>query len=256
MLIFTLSVTLISVTRSLFLATMAITLLAALLRKGTLRNFLKSVNGLTITSAIAGALLVTYFAFPEVALRWVERLTMARSDNGMDLTTLTRLAEIDNQLAQWSASTTTIFFGKGLGATYELSALAGLEGLLSTDAYDGRMDWFAGHNFWVYSLFSGGLLFGIALPLAILYYFIRSAFFCRRTLSASSSSEIKELALGTIATSSMILATIGGNPLGARYSGLLYGVFFAVMVYRYKTCSRTRDHRSSGHPNTLTDNLT
>ena len=71
---------------------------------------------------------------------------------------------------------------------YSLSYLAGLAGQISVKDFYAIHEWFAGHNFWVYQLFAGGIVSGLALPVALLYSLYRCCIAYRRWRALAPNS--------------------------------------------------------------------
>jgi hypothetical protein len=92
-------------------------------------------------------------------------------------------------------------------------------------------DWAAGHNFWVYQFFAGGLLFGIAMPVAILYSIYRCLGTYRRWRAAMPDAPyLPVLGRAILLTAALPATSIGGNPLGPRFSGLIFGLSMGMMI--------------------------
>jgi hypothetical protein len=107
--------------------------------------------------------------------KWSERVfAFEATSNGKDPTTLSRLAEIEGQYDQVTSSATNLIFGMGLGHEYHFAPQYFYDSFpqaFSADVLKRRFTWEAGHNFWVYQLYSGGMAFGIPLPTAVILAF-------------------------------------------------------------------------------------
>lgn len=170
----------------------------------------------------------------ELLSHWYRRLFEARSNMGFDLTATTRLAELEAQLQLLQeGGAKALLFGLGLGAEYGWSTA--YDHLLrqaipaSTIASDDNFA--AGHNFWVYSVFSGGLVFGLWLPAVILLILLSAT----RTVVANKTKVdcpalYDQLKTGYLVLLCFVASTLGGNPLGSRLGGLTYGYFFGLTV--------------------------
>lgn len=234
----TLVIELLSVTRSLLLATMLLALFAAWIASPTPRHLLRAgvrlAGALLSIAVIAG---IGAWTAPDVASHWTQRVFAAKETAAdRDPTTITRLAEMRDQYDQVTSSASTLLFGEGYGHEYRYSPvyLPDLQGQISEQDFYAIRDWTAGHNFWVYQLFAGGLVFGIGLPLAMIGALLRAAFACRRWRRLAP----REPMLAPFGRAVMLLAalpatSIGGNPLGARFSGLVYGVALGLAVGMY-----------------------
>lgn len=244
----TLVVELLSVTRSLMLGTILLFCFATWLASRSLPHLVKSLIRTSVIAALLAILIggATSIFAPSVLEHWSQRIFFSETtSNGKDPTTLTRLAEIENQYDQVTSGAGNFILGMGFGHEfrfaqsyfYDLRAT----GTFSEDELRNRGAWEAGHNFWVYQLFSGGIAFGVALPIAILLACFRCARKYRRASRAPHNKEhLDSLGRYLMVTAGMIASTIGGNPLGPRYSGLIYGLAFGLMITAYCQLSSRR----------------
>jgi hypothetical protein len=184
----------------------------------------------------AGALSVAMLFYPEIIDRWLARI-FSFQDHGVDVTSVSRIAEAEDQLNQWGESLVTLLIGKGYGAPFgyasrhllDLSAVTPMADLMYQSATA------AGHNFYVHSLFAGGILFGLALPAAIIYAAFRGMNASRRYIKVFGTHPMAmTLSRSTLMLVAAIGQTIGGNPLGPRYSGLLLGIAFGMLAASYR----------------------
>ena len=246
----TIVIELLSVTRSLMIATMLLFVLATWLSAPSLRHMVRAafrsfVIGLLIAAAVAGAATL----FPSVSEHWTQRIFASKETQaGVDPTTITRLAEMKDQYDQVTSSSFALLAGEGYGHMYRYSPsyLPDLHGQMSAKDFFAIREWVAGHNFWVYQLFAGGLLFGIAMPLAILYALVKGVFAHREWRRRTSNL----LYLPVLGRSIMMLAavpaiSIGGNPLGPRFSGLVFGVALGLVVASYARIAQTMRVRAA-----------
>jgi hypothetical protein len=231
-----LSLILVSATRSWLITYIGVVLLAISISRG------KSLGGLIkggIRSLIlGGALTAILFAIftqvmPDVIDRFGERIFVSQQI-GFDITTATRIAEMEFQINAWLADIPSFLIGRGLGASYGFAG-ENWGKLIDLFGYaDMQIDWwFAGHNFWVYSLFTQGVLFGWVVPFVILYGLFlswrgyRSA---RYVPAVHVQSALSESRLCLLVLVSIVLGTIGGNPLGSRMLSQYIGVIISVSI--------------------------
>jgi len=242
----TLGIELLSVTRSLLVATVLLFCFAAWLSAPTAKHL---VTSLMRTSVIAVAVLgLTYGAaaliYPSLLDHWSQRIFYAETDGGgKDPTTLSRLAEMQDQYDQVTADATSLLFGKGFGHEYHYAE----EYILQLIAFSSRNDleasggWAAGHNFWMYQFFAGGIAFGLALPFALLYSLYRCGTAYRRfRRGAANSQYFNDTGKFLMVLAGMVATTVGGNPIGPRFGGLIYGVAFGLLIAAH---SRLRESR-------------
>ncbi|MGP8441165.1 hypothetical protein ACT2E5_03350 [Burkholderia vietnamiensis] len=246
--IITLVIELLSVTRSFMLGTILLFCLATWIGSRSLSSLTTtlvrtSAIGIVVVAAVG---VTATIVAPNVMEKWSERVfAFEATSNGKDPTTLSRLAEIEGQYDQVTSSATNLIFGMGLGHEYHFAPQYFYE-LISTQAFSAdvlkrRFTWEAGHNFWVYQLYSGGMAFGIPLPAAVILAFFLCVIRYKKVRKTRIDSPYLD-ALGRylMVTAGMIAETIGGNPLGPRYNGIIYGIAFGIMVSAYCQLSRKR----------------
>ncbi|MGA7817260.1 hypothetical protein, partial [Caballeronia sp.] len=238
----TILIELLSVTRSLLVGTVLLFVFATWLSAPSPRHLVKAgmralMTGALIAAMAAGAAMF----FPDVAEHWSQRIFISQEvTSGRDPTTVTRLAEMKNQYDQVTSSPTALIAGKGYGAIYRYSPeyLPELAGQFSAKDFYAIKEWAAGHNFWVYQFFAGGLLFGLLLPLALLVALVVGAVayrVWRRRVPDMLYLPVMGRALLLLA--GLPATSIGGNPLGPRYSGLVFGVALGLLVATYTRIS-------------------
>ncbi|WP_175425637.1 hypothetical protein [Trinickia violacea] len=251
----TVLVELLSVTRSLLLGTALLFALATWMSAPSPRYLVRAaVRALATGIVIAGMTLAGMQMFPGVGQHWTQRILFASEDTktGKDPTTITRLAEMRDQYDQTMQSPTTILTGVGYGHIYHYSPqyLPDLAGQFSKKDFYAVHDWAAGHNFWVYQFFAGGILFGIAMPIAVLVALYKcTAAYRRWRATAPAAPYLPVLGRAILVTAALPATSIGGNPLGPRFSGLVFGVSLGLMVAMYvqlKRLALTHPHRVSG----------
>jgi hypothetical protein len=238
----TILIELLSVTRSLLVGTVALFIFATWLSAPSARHLVKAGMRALVTGLLIGAMVAgTASFFPDVAEHWSQRIYASKeTTSGRDPTTITRLAEMKDQYDQVTSTPSALIAGKGYGAVYHYSPdyLPDLAGQISKKDFYAIREFAAGHNFWVYQFFAGGLLFGLWLPLAVLLALglggIAYRVWRRRVPDL--------LYLPVMGRSLLLLAglpamSIGGNPLGPRYSGLVFGVALGLLVATYTRLS-------------------
>ncbi|MGF6900932.1 O-antigen ligase family protein [Paraburkholderia sp. GAS348] len=237
----TIVVELLSETRSLLVGTVLLFLLAIALSAPSIRRLL-------VRSVVAGAVLagiggIAAWSFPTVAPQWTQRI-FASGDaaSGKDPTTIARQAEMRNQYDQVTSSADTLLFGEGYGHYYRYSPvhLPDLTGQFTEEQLYAIREWTAGHNFWVYQLFAGGLVFGIGMPLAMLAA-LAICFFSYRYWRAvvPDAPLLPVLGRAIMLFAALPATSIGGNPLGPRFSGLVFGVALGLMIATHARLQRT-----------------
>ncbi|SOE68226.1 O-antigen ligase [Burkholderia sp. OK233] len=236
-------VELLSVTRSLLVGTVLLFLIAMALSAPSIQLVWRTAARSVITGAVlAGVVGIVAVTFPTVTEHWTQRIFASEETvTGKDPTTITRLAEMRDQYDQVTASPETLLFGEGYGHYYRYSPvyLPDLAGQISEKDFYAINEWPAGHNFWVYQLFAGGLLFGIAMPLATLAALVICFFSYRYWRSVVPDAPMLPVLGRAIMLFAALPATsIGGNPLGPRFSGLIFGLALGLMIATHARLQR------------------
>ncbi|MEA3119452.1 MAG: hypothetical protein QOI13_2722 [Paraburkholderia sp.] len=232
----TIVVELLSVTRSLLIGTVLLFMLAIWMSAPSMRYLVRAVLRAALASIVLGAMaLGTASFFPNVVEHWTQRIFFAEENTktGKDPTTITRLAEMKYQYDAVTSSTVSMLVGEGYGHDYRYSPayLPDLRGQMSKQDFYAQRDWAAGHNFWVYQFYAGGLLFGIAMPFAILYALLRCTITYRKWRAALPDAPyLPVLGRAILLMAALPATSIGGNPLGPRFSGLVFGLSLGLMV--------------------------
>lgn len=234
----TLVVELLSVTRSLLLATVLLAVFAAWLASPSLSHLIKSFFRAGVALSFVVALGVgTAWLFPSITNHWSQRVNAAqKSDSDRDPTTVTRIAEMRDQYDQVTASAESLLFGKGFGHEYRYSPLyfQYVNQTFSKSDYFNTSDWVAGHNFWVYQLYAEGILFGACMPLAVIVALVVAGRAFRRWRRiAPRHPLLMPMSMAILMLAALPGASIGGNPLGTRFSGLVYGIALGLIVALY-----------------------
>lgn len=244
----TIVIELLSVTRSLLVGTALLFLLAVWMSAPSLRYLVRAMLRAALAAVVVGAMAVVAASFfPEVAQHWTQRLFFAEraTATGKDPTTITRLAEMKDQYDQVTSSPVSLLIGQGYGHEYRYSPsyLPDLRGQMTEKDFYAIHEWAAGHNFWVYQFFAGGLLFGIAMPVAILYALYRCTLTYRRwRMTMPHVPYLPVLGRAILLTAALPATSIGGNPLGPRFSGLVFGVSLGLMVGMHVQLRRLGAH--------------
>ena len=169
----TIVIELLSVTRSLLVGTVLLFAFATWIAAPSLKHLLKSgARAVMIGALLTGMAFAAAAMFPTVAEHWTQRIFFSsETESGRDPTTITRLAEMKDQYDQTTGSAVSVIAGMGYGHNYRYSPsyLPDLAGQMSAKDFYAIKEWAAGHNFWVYQFFAGGILFGLALPFAVLF---------------------------------------------------------------------------------------
>ncbi|MEI6000186.1 hypothetical protein H3V53_24155 [Paraburkholderia bengalensis] len=239
----TVVIELLSVTRSLLLGTALLLALATWMGASSMHSLIRSGLRAAVIGLICGGVVMAAASYiPGVAEHWTNRIFASKNtESGKDPTTITRLAEMKDQYDQIMSSTDALLFGKGYGHYYRYSPayLPDLTGQISEKDFYAIHEWFAGHNFWVYQLFAGGIVFGLALPLALLFALIKCCMAYRRwRATAPDALYLPVMGRAILMVAALPATSIGGNPLGQRFAGLVFGVALGLMVSVYAQLQR------------------
>ena len=232
----TIIIELLSVTRSLLAGTALLFALAVWMSAPSLRYLVRALVRAALAVSLLGAMAFGAASFmPGVVHHWTQRLFFAEraTATGKDPTTITRLAEMKYQYDEVTSSPLSLLVGVGYGHEYRYSPtyLPDLQGQMTEKDFYAVHDWSAGHNFWVYQLFAGGLLFGVAMPAAILYALYRCTLTYRRwRMTMPHVPHLPVLGRAILLTAALPATSIGGNPLGPRFSGLVFGASLGLMI--------------------------
>ena len=234
----TLIVELLSVTRSLLLATVLLAMFAAWLASPSFSHLIKSFVRTGVALSFIVALGVgTAWLFPSITNHWTQRVTAAENqDSDRDPTTVTRIAEMRDQYDQVMESGQSLLFGKGYGHVYRYSPIyyPYVSETFSKSDYFDASDWVAGHNFWEYQFYAEGLVFGACMPLAVIVALVVAGCAFRRWHRiAPRHPLLMPLSMSILVLAALPGASIGGNPLGTRFSGLVYGIALGLIVALY-----------------------
>ncbi|CDY75908.1 FIG00456118: hypothetical protein [Caballeronia glathei] len=248
----TIVIELLSVTRSLLVGTVLLFVFATWIASPSLRHMLKAGARAAMIGVLLGAMAFASAAFfPSVAEHWAQRIfASTETTSGRDPTTITRLAEMKDQYDQTTSSAVSLLAGKGYGHNYHYSPayLPYLAGQMTAKDFYAIKEWAAGHNFWVYQFFAGGVLFGIGLPAAVLWALYRGAMAYRAWRRRAPDV----LFLPVLGRALMVLAalpatSVGGNPLGNRFSGLVFGIALGLLVASFSRIAHAMRMRTAAN---------
>jgi hypothetical protein len=176
--------------------------------------------------------LTSYLYQPDIFERWFSRVGTV-DEYGFDPTSLTRLAEVEYQLSYLTSDLVTFLFGAGIGSEYRWSG--DYDGYLSIFLSEGDLYGkfsYVGHNFWVYSVYAGGVFIGLLIPFILLFSFYRYFASLLKIKNFNNNFDIDSFSgacfCGTIFFIFILISTIGGNPFIARSGGASIGIFIGI----------------------------
>lgn len=224
----------ISQTRSYLLTVVVVMLLITYGYSKSQLEFTKKVVTISLVSLIVVFLLyVSGGAGSQVVNMWVIRLLGSSADFGFDITTATRFAEYHSQMTCLFSSALNMTLGCGIGAPYDYSGyyadfirdIFGEKGVVQ--GY-----WNGGHSLWIYTLYSSGLIFGLAMNLFFIFCCFSALFVVHGYRKAPLDK--KRLPI-TISTALMAILSTGftGFPLGTRSAAFFMGCLMAITIAYY-----------------------
>ena len=158
--------------------------------------------------------------------QWSIRLFGGNTYRDFDPTTITRISEYSGQMDLLFESIFTTLIGRGLGSVYlwDSQYFYLLKEVIPILKLEDHTPWQAGHSLWVYSLYSGGFLFGLIIPYCLIRTLIYSGSIVKKSFLLNESSELVEIIFFTLLVTSIIGASFTANPFGERLVGLLMGL--------------------------------
>jgi hypothetical protein len=246
----TLVIEILCATPSLLVGTVLLIAYATWLAAPSIRLFFTTGLRAVVILALLGAMAAASATFfPTVAQQWVQYIPFAKdAPPARDPVAIARLAEMKDQVDQTTSSTLSTMVGMGYGHDYRYSPsyLPDLAGLISEKDFYAIRKWAAGRDFWVYQFFAGGLLFGLALPLAVLWALWRGSMAYRAWRHrAPDAPHLPVLGRALFVLAALPATSIGGNPLGDRFSGVVFGVALGLVVASYARIAHTMQIRAA-----------
>jgi hypothetical protein len=242
--------TVLSITRSNLVVLAGLVLAYVLLRRGaTNKGGRRSVVMVIVAGLVGcmGLLLATYLR-PDTLETWQARIFEQRTAENVDVTALTRIAEFSGQWKSLTEGLGSLAIGRGLGSTYvwdkDITDHFGPEA--TREEYS---VWDGGHSFWVYSIYTGGFLFGPIVPAV---YLLSMAAAWRRARAAMRLQAIwqKNPSLQLQILPFLVLVayfgfTFTAHPIATRFSALTVGIFFGLSWKRLTLARGNFPHTSS-----------
>ncbi len=215
-----------------FIAAIAIHFQSLTIKKLMQRLVPSFVAAMVILSIM---LYASYLFGSDVFQNWIVRIFEQRTDSGVDVTSLARIAEYSSQMALLTQDPITLFFGRGYGSSYNLDMNIAyeLEGILSQDImYSDHIA--LGHSLWVFSLFTGGLLSGWILPFVMVAATIKAWNASKCTNIENSSDYIINMTI-FLALFQIALSAFAGHPFSLRYLAICIGALIALAYWISKS---------------------
>jgi len=231
--------TLLSVTRSNIIVLAGLLLAYAMLRRGVASKRSPRVAAIVVAIGIVGGLGITLAAYlrPDTLETWQIRIFKQRTADNVDVTTLTRLAEYSGQWKALKEGVGSLMIGRGVGSTYvwdkDITDHFGPEA-----AREEYSVWDGGHSFWVYSIYTGGFLFG---PIVPAIYLLSMAASWRRARAAMrlqalwrENASLRVQILPFLVLVAYFGFTFTTHPIANRFSAVTVGIVFALSWRKLK----------------------
>jgi hypothetical protein len=232
----TIVIELLFVTRSLFVGTLLLIAYATWLAAPSIRHFLTAgLRAFMIVTLLGAMAAASATFFPTVAERWLPQIPLAK-DEAADAAARARLAQMKDQVDQTTSTGLSTAIGMGYGHGYRSASSYLPESASQFAEQDFRAigNWSAGRDFWVYQFFAGGLLFGLALPVAVLWALWRGSMAYRAWRHRQPDARhLPDLGRALLMLAALPATSIGGNPLGNGFAALVFGVALGLVVASY-----------------------
>ncbi len=177
---------------------------------------------------------------PDFYQDWINRI-FHQYHAGMDITLSTRLAEWSGQIRSLTENLSSLIFGRGLGSEYfwDYNFFFALKSVYSWNDLINKSGWYGGHSIWVYSLYSGGVLFGWIIIFISFFSFFRSMAVFKKSLLTKDSFLKKNASIYLFLILGFISQGFTSDPLAKRFFALIAGLVFAMIHWldnygRYK----------------------
>ncbi|AGH43158.1 hypothetical protein [Paraglaciecola psychrophila] len=229
----------ISVTRSLLLSAAFILFFIFVVypqsqRRPLIKKAVRLFMPLAILMVIAIPLIMVFR--PDAFTAWQLRLFSQQEDLGFDVTTVTRLAEYSGQMKMLFENFTSAFFGRGMGSVYYWDPLYydQISQVIDITKLEESVRWSNGHSLWVYSIYSGGLLFGWLIPFCVLSAAYITYKDIKNNISDINERHKSRVLFFYVIGIAILSATFTANPLGVRLVGMFYGLAITLPILYLK----------------------
>ena len=175
---------------------------------------------------------------PGIFQIWTNRVFFYQHTGGSfisDITLLTRLSEWNGQWRSLTENIVSLFFGRGLGSEYfwDPQYLYDIGRFIGFSNIQEKTGWYSGHSMWIYSLYSGGFLFGWVIIAVLLLSLFRIMAVIRR-MNSVRTPIFRDIAPFLFF---VILAFVSqgftSSPLADRFSALIIGLVFGMVYWFY-----------------------
>jgi len=197
------------------------------------RGRYKIKNAIKKLTIVSGLILFGFgsalAARPTMLNDWALRLTGGQLDGRVsvdDLAILERVAEYAAQWEELGEDWKNMVFGMGVGHEY---------GYYFVNGYNPRDH--TGHGLWVYSLYSGGLLFGWIIPSTFLIGLLAAW----KRVRESHMTDLLPLRLAVFfALFSWLVTSFSAHPLISRQSGVVAGILIGFSLVKTNMQAKPR----------------
>ena len=233
----TVTFVLLSITRT-FLLQIAVLMLGFFLvtHRNGLRENLRRMNiaFVVFICAVLPAVALGWFLRPDIFETWTSRLFYHSIEPGADITLVTRLAEWSGMWQSFTSSAISIAFGKGLGSVHEWDPnyYQILASVVPAISEMGSIEiWYRGHSMWVYSFYSGGLMFGWIVPSILLWALYSSYQVAKVAICTGATFQSRVITLPYFVLLLCLGYSFAADPFSERFQGLLLGLMFCMPAW-------------------------
>lgn len=181
-------------------------------------------------------LICVYLFIPDGFERWVVRLFTSIDDQGVDVTAITRIAEVVYQVGKLLESPVNLMTGMGIAAEtkFDPEYRQILSIVFSDDfEYIGKG---YGHNNYIGIIYTGGIVMGGLFICSILYSLMKSIMFFRAELIRQRNVTDYHFCLAWSGSAALGYSAYGilGGTFGDRLAALSYGLSFGLVFLSKK----------------------
>ena len=238
-LIFAMGLFFLSLTRVYLLMIVVVTLLFLFLSSNAYRNILVRKGALLVTFSICSFILllpILEMFRAGIISAWVDRIFVVNTVLGFDVTFFTRIAEYKGQMQLLFDNNISPLIGRGIGSSYvwDETYFSLLSAVFHETALEDIAPWTTSHSLWVYSIYSGGLIFGLIVPC----YFILCCYSSIRKMKVSMEqgtiNEVKCYVFICLCILGFVSLSFTSHPLGVRTTGLVLGILTILPLLNIK----------------------
>lgn len=229
------SLIVLSLTRVYLLLIAIVVIMLFMLSKGNVRYYFMK-KGFRL-SLLGFAVFIVFLPVlesirPGFLMSWIGRLFAGQTDLGIDITLLARIAEYNGQMQLLFENFISPFIGRGLGSTYvwDETYFYLLSEVFKESNLENLEPWNTGHSLWVYSIYSGGIIFGFLIPIYFILNCYHAAKQMKIALNKDDLEQAKIVVFSTLCIFGFISLSFTSHPFGVRLTGLILGILSLIPI--------------------------